>query len=70
MHVIYFFYITSKISLFQLTHFVMLKEIKQCDTIEELTVTESVKVKAKEFVRKYMSKFGAVYQRPKDDVDF
>lgn len=48
----------------------MLKEIKQCDTIEDLTVTDSVKIKAKEFVRKYMSKFGAVYQRPKDDVDF
>lgn len=48
----------------------MLKEIKQCDTIEELTVTESVKTKAKEFVRKYMSKFGTLYQRPKDDVDF
>lgn len=48
----------------------MLKEIKQCDTIEELTVTESVKIKAKEFVRKYMSKFGEVYQRPADDMDF
>lgn len=48
----------------------MLKEIKQCDAIEELTVTESVKIKAKEFVRKYMSKFGAVYQRPSDDTDF
>lgn len=48
----------------------MLKEIKQCDTIEELTVTDSVKTKAKEFVRKYMSKFGTLYQRPKDDVDF
>lgn len=48
----------------------MLKEIKQCDTIEDLTVTDSVKIKAKEFVRKYMSKFGDTYQRPKDDVDF
>lgn len=53
----------------QLTHFVMLKEIKHCDSIEDLTLSESVKVKAREFVRKYMSKFGKTYIRPKDDFD-
>lgn len=47
----------------------MLKEIKHCENIEELICTESVKVKAKEFVRKYMSKFGKIYQKPKDEVD-
>ncbi|KAK9709614.1 WW domain [Popillia japonica] len=54
----------------KLTHFVMLKELKHCQNIEDLTCTESVKSKAKEFVRKYMSKFGEIYQKPKDEADF
>nr|XP_022901016.1 probable histone-lysine N-methyltransferase CG1716 [Onthophagus taurus] len=54
----------------KLTHFVMLKELKHCQNIDDLTVTESVKSKAKEFVRKYMSKFGEMYQKPKDDPEF
>lgn len=45
----------------------MLKELKHIQNIEDLTCTESVKSKAKEFVRKYMSKFGEEYQR--DDLD-
>lgn len=53
----------------KLTHFVMLKELKHCKSIEDLICTDSVKSKAKEFVRKYMSKFGEVYVRPKDDVE-
>ncbi|XP_017786038.1 PREDICTED: probable histone-lysine N-methyltransferase CG1716 [Nicrophorus vespilloides] len=53
----------------KLTHFVMLKELKHCQKIEDLTCTESVKAKAKEFVRKYMSKFGEQYIRPPDDLD-
>ncbi|KAI4464179.1 histone-lysine n-methyltransferase setd2 [Holotrichia oblita] len=54
----------------KLTHFVMLKELKHCQNIEDLTCTESVKSKAKEFVRKYMSKFGEIYQKPKDEAEF
>lgn len=47
----------------------MLKELKHCQNIEDLTCTESVKSKAKEFVKKYMAKFGETYLRPKDDLD-
>ncbi|XP_018319367.1 probable histone-lysine N-methyltransferase CG1716 [Agrilus planipennis] len=54
----------------KLTHFVMLKELKHCKSIEDLTCTDSVKNKAKEFVRKYMAKFGEKYVRPKDEMDF
>lgn len=45
----------------------MSKELKHLSNIEDLTVTESVKAKAKEYVRKYMSKFGAEYQRDESD---
>lgn len=55
--------------LFQLTHFVMLKELKHCRTVEELVVTDSVRSKAKMFVRKYMAKFGPVYRRPPEEAD-
>lgn len=55
--------------LFQLTHFVMLKELKHCRTVEELVVTDSVKSKAKTFTKKYMTKFGPVYTRPADEAD-
>lgn len=47
----------------------MLKELKHCDRIEDLECTDSVKSKAKEFVRKYMAKFGEVYQRPADETE-
>lgn len=53
----------------KLTYFVMLKELKHISNIEELTCTDSVKAKAKEFVRKYMSKFGGEYQRDELDND-
>lgn len=45
----------------------MLKELKHIPSIEDLTCTDSVKSKAREFVRKYMSKFGEEYLR--DDMD-
>lgn len=48
----------------------MLKELKHCQNIEDLICTESVKSKAKEFVRKYMSKFGDTYNKPKDDLEY
>lgn len=54
---------------FQLTHFVMLKELKHCRSVEELVVTDSVRSKAKTFVKKYMAKFGPVYKRPPEEAD-
>ncbi|XP_020284975.1 histone-lysine N-methyltransferase SETD2-like, partial [Pseudomyrmex gracilis] len=51
----------------KLTHFVLAKELKHCKSVDELQCNENVKHKAKDFVRKYMSKFGAVYQKSTDD---
>lgn len=48
----------------------LLKELKHCQNVEELSCNESVKVKAKDFIRKYMAKFGEVYLRPKDEMDY
>ncbi|CAB3250495.1 unnamed protein product [Arctia plantaginis] len=53
----------------KLTHFVMLKELKHCRSVEELVVTDSVRSKAKMFVKKYMAKFGPVYKRPPEEAD-
>lgn len=47
----------------------MLKELKHCDnTVNELIVTESVKSKAKDFIRSYMTKFGSVYTKSSADA--
>lgn len=56
-------------NMFQLNHFVMLKELKHCKEISELQCNSSVKSKAKEFIKKYMMKFGPVYQRPPEEMD-
>nr|XP_018916933.1 PREDICTED: histone-lysine N-methyltransferase SETD2-like [Bemisia tabaci]XP_018916934.1 PREDICTED: histone-lysine N-methyltransferase SETD2-like [Bemisia tabaci]XP_018916935.1 PREDICTED: histone-lysine N-methyltransferase SETD2-like [Bemisia tabaci]XP_018916936.1 PREDICTED: histone-lysine N-methyltransferase SETD2-like [Bemisia tabaci]XP_018916937.1 PREDICTED: histone-lysine N-methyltransferase SETD2-like [Bemisia tabaci]XP_018916938.1 PREDICTED: histone-lysine N-methyltransferase SETD2-lik len=53
----------------KLTHFVMLKELKHCRSVDELTCNDNVKHKAKDFIKKYMSKFGSIYSRPIDDLD-
>lgn len=53
-----------------MTHFVMLKEIKHLLSIDELVCTDNVKAKAREYIRKYMSKFGEVYQKRHDEPDF
>lgn len=47
----------------------MLKELKHCKDVNELECNDSVKQKAKEFVKKYMAKFGPVYRRPPDELD-
>ena len=47
----------------QLTHFVLAKELKHCRNIEDLVVNDSVKHKAKDFIKKYMTKFGPAYKR-------
>ncbi|KAJ8960974.1 hypothetical protein NQ318_020278 [Aromia moschata] len=54
----------------KLTHFVMLKEMKHIAKIEDLTCTDNVKAKAREYIRKYMSKFGEVYIKRNDSPDF
>ncbi|CAH1391554.1 unnamed protein product [Nezara viridula] len=51
----------------KLTHFVMVKELKHCASVEELECNENVKHKARDFIRKYMSKFGPIYKRSPDD---
>ncbi|KAH9489593.1 hypothetical protein Btru_036451, partial [Bulinus truncatus] len=47
----------------KLTHHVMSKELKHCRHVEDLEVNENVKAKAKDYVRKYMSKFGSNYRK-------
>ncbi|XP_053322620.1 histone-lysine N-methyltransferase SETD2 [Spea bombifrons] len=51
----------------KLTHGVMNKELKYCKNPEDLDCNENVKHKTKEYIKKYMQKFGTVY-KPKDDV--
>lgn len=51
----------------KLTHFVMVKELKHCSSVEELECNDNVKHKARDFIRKYMSKFGPIYKRSPDE---
>ncbi|KAM4821601.1 histone-lysine N-methyltransferase SETD2 [Thomomys bottae] len=53
----------------KLTHGVMNKELKYCKNPEDLECNENVKHKTKEYIKKYMQKFGAVY-KPKEDTEF
>ncbi|XP_029444100.1 histone-lysine N-methyltransferase SETD2 isoform X2 [Rhinatrema bivittatum] len=52
----------------KLTHGVMNKELKYCKNPEDLECNENVKHKTKEYIKKYMQKFGSLY-RPKEDMD-
>ncbi|XP_074757161.1 histone-lysine N-methyltransferase SETD2 [Athene noctua] len=52
----------------KLTHGVMNKELKYCKNPEDLECNENVKHKTKEYIKKYMQKFGANY-KPKEDTD-
>ncbi|NWJ10585.1 SETD2 methyltransferase, partial [Crypturellus undulatus] len=52
----------------QLTHGVMNKELKYCKNPEDLECNENVKHKTKEYIKKYMQKFGVIY-KPKEDTD-
>ncbi|XP_006893096.1 PREDICTED: LOW QUALITY PROTEIN: histone-lysine N-methyltransferase SETD2 [Elephantulus edwardii] len=52
----------------KLTHGVMNKELKYCKTPEDLECNENVRHKTKEYIKKYMQKFGAVY-KPKEDTE-
>uniref|UniRef100_A0A224Z0L9 [histone H3]-lysine(36) N-trimethyltransferase n=1 Tax=Rhipicephalus zambeziensis TaxID=60191 RepID=A0A224Z0L9_9ACAR len=49
----------------KLTHFVMAKELKHCKNVEDLECNDNVKHKAKEFIQKYMAKYGPVYRKDK-----
>ena len=46
----------------------MAKELKQLNSIEELDCTDSVKHKTREYVKKYMGKYGHKYKREIDDT--
>ncbi|KAK2495114.1 hypothetical protein MC885_007787 [Smutsia gigantea] len=46
----------------KLTHGIMNKELKHCKSPEDLECNDSVKHKTKEYMKKYMQKFGAVYK--------
>lgn len=49
----------------------MIKELKYCESVgQTLVVTESVKSKSREFIKKYMAKYGDVYVKPTNDPDF
>lgn len=49
----------------------MVKETRHLNNnITQLVVTESVKSKAREFIKKYMAKYGAVYQRGNNEPDY
>ncbi|CAH1249650.1 SETD2 [Branchiostoma lanceolatum] len=53
----------------KLTHGIMNKELKHCRHVEDLEVNENVKSKAREYVRKYMSKFDGLYQSsPREEL--
>lgn len=47
-----------------------MKELKHCATVADLSVSDSVKLKSKEFIRKYMSKYGKVYERPLNEPEY
>ena len=46
----------------------MVKEMKHCRSIEDLCCSETVKHKARDFVRKYMAKQGPFYKAD-DNID-
>ncbi|XP_064559819.1 histone-lysine N-methyltransferase SETD2 [Zonotrichia leucophrys gambelii] len=52
----------------KLTHGVMNKELKYCKNPEDLECNENVKHKTKEYIKKYMQKFGILY-KPKEDTE-
>lgn len=38
------------------------KEIKHCKNVEDLSCNDAVKHKAKDYIKKYMARFGSVYK--------
>ncbi|KAL8618803.1 hypothetical protein ACOMHN_000231 [Nucella lapillus] len=54
----------------KLTHHVMAKELKHCRHVEDLEVNENVKAKAKDYVKKYMSRYGSTFKKSASPDDF
>ncbi|XP_071942305.1 uncharacterized protein [Antedon mediterranea] len=50
----------------KLTHGIMAKELKHCKNMEDLEVNANVKHKAKEYIRKYMGRYGSLYRKEPD----
>ncbi|XP_033101978.1 uncharacterized protein LOC117105068 isoform X2 [Anneissia japonica] len=50
----------------KLTHGIMAKELKHCKNMEDLEVNSNVKHKAKEYIRKYMGRYGSLYRKEPD----
>ncbi len=48
---------------FQLSHGLTEKEISRKGGLDKVELTDSVRAKAKEYIRHYMKKFGALYIR-------
>ena len=46
----------------------MAKELKHCRNIEDLEVNENVKHKAKEYIKKYMGRYGKYYKKDLADT--
>lgn len=44
----------------------MAKELKHCRHVEDLEVNENVKSKARDYIKKYMGRFGPVYKKALD----
>ncbi|KAL5276573.1 SETD2 family protein [Megaselia abdita] len=52
----------------KLTHYILTKESRHCGS--NLEVTDSVKNKTREYIKKYMVKYGDVYTKPSGDPEF
>ncbi|XP_054709302.1 histone-lysine N-methyltransferase SETD2-like [Uloborus diversus] len=52
----------------KLTHFVMAKELKHCKSVEDLDCNDNVKHKARDYIYKYMAKYGKVYRKEKGEI--
>lgn len=49
----------------------LLKESKHCENTEsKLKATESVKSKTREYIKKYMAKFGELYEKGDNEQDY
>lgn len=55
----------------KITYSVLLKESKHCEnTANTLKATDSVKGKTREYIKKYMAKFGRNYEKASGETDY
>ncbi|KAL8574531.1 hypothetical protein ACOMHN_057530 [Nucella lapillus] len=54
----------------RLTHHVLAKELKHCRHVDDLEVNENVKAKARDYVKKYMSRCGPIFKKSSSPDDF